>query len=207
VLAIPLMLAWLGSADARAGLVISVPDVVVQQGDSGAFDVLITNEGGAGDPSFDLSAFTLSLVLEGGPGVVFDVAPTIATDAPYVFVDSAVAQGLADFSLDVFPTTSFLAADAEFDASLARTIAPGQSFGLARVFFRTSEEAWGTWRVRIGDDTSLADVDGGAIAFSTRHGVLEVVPEPASLVSLSVCAVGLGLVRARLRSARRRSAG
>jgi hypothetical protein len=176
----------LGAAlpSARATLVIEAPDIIAAPGSSGEFDVLIRNDG---PDSFDISSFTLQLTLEGGAGALFNPAPTIATTSrEYIFVDSIVAMGLVDFSADAFPTDSFIAADTEFTDPFFRTIGPGDSFGLAHVFFELDPAASGPWTLTIGPGTSLSDPQGNLIDFSVRNGSVTVIPEPASAALLLI---------------------
>lgn len=197
--------AW--SSPCVADLVILAPDLTVNPGDSGAFDLLIENTNPTGGASFDIAAFTAQLTWVGTPGVQFtDV--TIDTNpitAPYIFVTSGTTMGGGPFSFDTFPNTSFTASDSEFAVPGFRTINPGEVFGLAHVSYAVDTTATpGTRDLLIDVGTSLADAAGDPVPFMAQNGSLTVgvVPEPASMALLAVGMVGLCLVAQRHRPAR-----
>jgi hypothetical protein len=193
----------INSPTASGNLVIEAPNILAAPGSPGAFDILIRNDG---VDTFEISAFTLHLSLVGGPGAQFFPAPTIEPESQeYIFIDSIVAMGLVDFSSDVFPADSFVAADIEFAPPFFRAIGPGDVFGLALVFFELDLTASGTWDVSIGAGTSLSDSQANLVPFSSIHGSITTIPEPASGVLLLVgtgaaALLSLGALARRWRS-------
>ena len=172
---------------ARAGLVISAPTIAAAPGTSGSFDVVITNDNPVGGDSFFVAGDSLDFALSGLPGVMFTDA-TIATAIPYLFALSGTTQGAGPLSLDSFPNTAFFASDAEFASPGFAEIAPGMSFGVAHVSFTVDPSAAsGDRGLILGAGTSLSDIGGGPIEFTTSDGVLTIssVPEPSTWLLLA----------------------
>jgi PEP-CTERM motif len=190
---------------ARAGLVISAPTIAAAAGSSGSFDVVITNENPAGGDSFFVAGHSLDLALSGLPGVMFtDV--TIATAIPYLFVLSGTTQGAGPLSLDSFPNTAFLTSDSEFASPGFAEIAPGKSFGIAHVSFSVGPNAAsGDRGLILGAGTSLSDIAGAPVEFTTGNGMLSIsaVPEPSAWLLLASGLVCSFVFRRRLTGAKR----
>jgi hypothetical protein len=187
----------------RAAFVLVAPDVQATPGESGSFDVVVTNTNGPGGPDFDVSAFIMELALSGPPGVQF-TSVTINTTIPYLFVSSGTLQPGADpFSTDSFPNTDFLASDAEFAPAGFRTVSPGQTFGLAHVFYTVDSATLpGVGSLTFGPGTSVSDGVLQPLPFDTLDGTFTVVgvPEPSSLL-LTASGLGLALLARRGRRA------
>jgi len=177
------ILAFLGIADpSRAGLIIEAPTITAAPGQSGSFDILIYSTGG----SYQVAADTIELSLSGLAGVsLTDVS--IATTTSYLFVDPGVTNGGGPFSLDAFPNTAFQAADSEFGSLGYVQIDPGVKFGIAHVSFLVDPgAALGERGLILGAGTSLSDINGDPIGFEAIDGVVNVVPEPSTVVLVSV---------------------
>jgi hypothetical protein len=187
VLLVALIATLVAASPARAGLVITAPTIAAAAGTSGSFDIVITNNNSVGGDSFQVASDSIDLALSGLPGVTFTDA-TIATAIPYLFVLSGTTQGGGPLSLDPFPNAAFLTSDSEFASPGFATIGPGMSFGIAHVSFTVDSSAQtGDRALVLGAGTSLSDIAGAPIAFTTSNGMLSisVVPEPSAWLLLS----------------------
>jgi hypothetical protein len=187
----------------RADLLIFAPALSAQQGSTGTFDVLITNNNAVGGASYDIAGDTVQLSLTGTSGVTFTFASIATVADPYIYVSSGTLpiNGGGPLSSDVFPNTTFHATDTEFNPPGFRTINPGDTFGLVHVGYSIAgDAALGLGNLVLGPDTGLADTNGGPITtFTNANGTLTVTPgapstpEPSALVLLASGA-GLGLI-------------
>jgi len=176
-----------GAGPVRAGLVITAPTIDAAAGTSGSFDIVLTNTNAVGGDSFSVASDSIDLALSGLAGVTFTDA-TIATAIPYLFVLSGTTQGGGPLSLDAFPNAGFLTSDSEFASPGFAKIGPGMSFGIAHVSFTVGPNAQtGDRALVLGAGTSLSDVSGAPIAFTTSDGKLSIssVPEPGAWLLLS----------------------
>lgn len=196
-----------------AGLVVEAPNLMAKAGSSGSFDVVLVNTNPAGGASFDVAADSIGLSLLGPLRVTFtDVS--INTDVPYIYVTSGTTvPGGGPLSLDTFPSTQFMASDAEFAAPGFRAVNPGETFGLAHVSFAVNPTtAFGTDTIVIasGSAISLSDNYGNSIPFTPQDGSISlIIPEPSALTEAATAAlIGLGAFlwrRRRWRAATRRA--
>ena len=169
------------STCAASGLVIQAPDLTATPGSSGSFDLLLLNVPGSG--SFTVSADQFTLSLSGPLGIHFtDVS--IATDpvaAPYIFVSSGTTQpGGPPLSIDSFPNTTFTGIDAEFEPPGFRTLAEGETFGLAHVSYSVDASSpAGTDTLTISPASLLLDQSGAPNAFGIINGSITVASRGA----------------------------
>ncbi len=188
-----------------AGLVIQAPSLTVAPGSSGSFDVLLIDTDPAGSPSYGVSTDSLALALSGSPGVLFtDV--TINTIVPYIDTVSATTlpgSDPLDFGIS-FPNTGFTVADADGADPFFQTVNPGDTYGLANVSYTVSPSFSGTATITIASlniGTSLSDIDGNPIPFTTMNGSIASIPEPSTLIQAATAVlIGLGAVCRRPRS-------
>ena len=172
------MIAVFGVAHhSRAGLLIELPTISVTPGTLGEFDVLVFNNNPMGGGSYNVAGFSLELSLAGPAGVMFTGVDIATTAAPYLFHLSGTdvpMPGSSPLSYDLFPTTTFMASDAEFAAPYFNVIAPGETYGLAHVYYVADATAGsGDLQWIVGPGTSFSDINGN-----------NVIPEPSSWVLL-----------------------
>ena len=191
----------------RADLVIEAPTLSAAPGDSGSFDVLITNTNAPGGASYNVSLFTLDFAVTGPAGVTLTSA-SISTVTPYVFVMPGVNEPGADPFVTSSTSTSFLASDSEFNPpDFFRAINPGDVFGLAHVFYSVDGTApLGDRILHIGAMTQVADANLQSLPFTPVDGTLSVrlrgVPEPSAMAL--VCLGGITILAVRRRRPSRR---
>jgi hypothetical protein len=181
-----------------AGLVIEAPDLTVTPGSSGSFDVLLLNTNAAGGASYGVSSDSLELTLTGSAGIAFTNV-TINTIVPYIYSVSATTLPGSDplnFGI-TFPNTSFTVSDSDGGSPFFQTVNPGDSFGLANVSYTVSPTFSGIDTISsLGIGTSLSDIDGNSIPFTSMDGSIStVIPEPSTLIQAATAVlVGLGAV-------------
>ena len=173
-----IMIAVFGVAHhSRAGLLIELPTISVTPGTLGEFDVLVFNNNPMGGGSYNVAGFSLELSLAGPAGVMFTGVDIATTAAPYLFHLSGTdvpMPGSSPLSYDLLPTTTFMASDAEFAAPYFNVIAPGETYGLAHVYYVADATAGsGDLQWIVGPGTSFSDINGN-----------NVIPEPSSWVLL-----------------------
>jgi hypothetical protein len=208
LVAVVAMCVGVGSPCRADGLVIEAPNLVVAPGSSGSFDVLLINTNAAGGASYDVSLDSLELALSGSTGVAFtDV--TINTIVPYIYAVSATTLPGSDplnFGI-TFPSTGFTVADSDGASPFFQTVNPGDTFGLANVSYMVSPTFSGTDTITIASlnvGTSLSDIDGNAIPFTSMDGSISStsIPEPSTLIQAATAVlIGLGAVWPRRRRA------
>jgi hypothetical protein len=151
--------------------------------------------GGAG---YGVSLDSLDLALSGSPGVTFtDV--TINTIVPYIYPVSATTLPGSDplnFGI-TFPNTGFIVADSDGGSPFFQAVNPGDTFGLANVSYTVSATFSGTDTILIESPnvgTSLSDINGNPIAFTSMNGSISTssIPEPSTLIQATT-AVLIGL--------------
>jgi hypothetical protein len=186
-----------------AGLVIQAPDLTVTPGSSGSFDVLLLNTNAAGGASYGVSSDSLELTLAGPAGIAFTNV-TINTIVPYIYAVSATTLPGSDplnFGI-TFPNTSFSVSDSDGGSPFFQTVNPGDKFGLANVSYTVSPTFSGTDTVSsLGLGTSLSDINGNPISFTSIDGSIStVIPEPSTLIQAATALlIGLGAVWRRRR--------
>jgi hypothetical protein len=185
-----------------AGLVIQAPNLAVAPGSSGSFDVLLIDTDPSGSPAYNVSGDSLELTLAGSAGVSFmDV--TINTAAPYIYTVSATSLPGSDplnFGIS-FPSTSFTVSDSDGGSPFFQTVNPGDTFGLATVSYTVSPTFSGTDTISsLGLGTSLSDINGNPIPFTSMDGSISTIPEPSTLITAATAVlIGLGVVWRRRR--------
>lgn len=199
----------LAPTGARADLSLQWENVVAQPGTTGTADLVIYNPDAV---NYELSSYVVQVVLTGLTGVDLTGVsiPTLtAYDADYVFTDSASLNDPigVPLSFDSFPTTTFMASDAEGGPGF-RVLEAGKTYGLLRVAFAVAANADLGQLGALGldlDFTSLANGDGtDVLAFGSTPASFSVsaappsVPEPAT-VGGAVLATLAGLAVAGLR--------
>lgn len=173
-----IMIAVFGVAHhSQANLIIELPTISVTPGTSGGFDVLVFNNNPMGEGSYNVAGFSLELSLTGPAGVMFTGVDIATSAAPYLFHLSGTdvpVPGSSPLSYDLFPTTTFMASDAEFAAPYFKVIAPGETYGLAHVYYVADATAGsGDLQWIVGPGTSFSKINGN-----------NVIPEPSSWVLL-----------------------
>jgi hypothetical protein len=183
------------------GLVIEAPTLAVAPGSIGSFDVLLVNTNAAGGASYRVSLDSLELTLSGSPGIAFTNV-TINTIVPYIYPVSATTLPGSDplnFGI-TFPNTSFTVADSDGGSPFFQTVNPGDMFGLANVSYMVSPTFSGADTIMITSldvGTSLADINGNPISFTSMNGLIStsLIPEPSTLIQAATAVlIGLGAV-------------
>ncbi len=186
-------------ASCRADLVIEAPNLTVNPGSSGSFDVLITSTGG----SFNVASDTVELSLTGLSSVSFTNV-SIATATPYIYGALSATTAGSTFTFSTFPGTQFETFDFLLSTG-AQTINTGDTFGLVNVQYSVAANATpgSSGTLAFGPDTSLADATGLPVAFTPLGGSITIasIPEPSAMILL---AIGCAAVVAVAGSARRR---
>ena len=187
-----------GITSARASVIMEITNSSAGAGGTGSFDVALSDTGG----TLQVGGFSAELSVPGASGVKFTgVNTSTAAATPYIFGTLQTPP----LSFDTFPNTSFTASDTDATAPGFVTLNPGDLVGLAHVSYSVAAgTAPGPVTVSfVGPGTSLSDVNGGAIAFTTTNGTITVaqaVPEPSSLLLASIgggAAMLFGLWRRR----------
>ena len=183
-----------------AGLVIEAPNLTVAPGSSGSFDVLLVDTDPSGSPGYSVSGDSLELTLTGAPGIAFTNV-TINTIVPYIYTVSATTLPGSDplnFGI-TFPNTGFTVADSDGADPFFQTVNPGDSFGLAHVSYTVSPTFSGTDTISsLGMGTSLSDINGNSIPFTSMDGSMSPTPEPSTLIEAATAVlIGLGVARRR----------
>jgi hypothetical protein len=189
-------------ANCRADLVITAPNLTVDPGSSGSFDVLITSTGG----TFNVASDIVELSLNGLSGVTF-TGVSINTSTPYIYGSDSAALAGSTFTISTFPGTTFETFDF-LNGLGAQTIAPGQSFGLVNVQYSVAADAvaGASGTLTFGPDTSFADASGNAVTADTPNGSITIfaasVPEPSGLSLLAIGSAAAVVYSVRKRSAK-----
>ena len=186
------------AAPARADLIITVLDSFAAPGETGTFDITITN---TGPSAVDISSFSIEPTLSPASGVHFtDV--TMATTLTYIFAGSSGVSASAPFSYNTFPTSDFVATDSSFATNGYQTIGAGTTLGLAHVLYSV-DTGTPSGSVPVTLDltgTALTDVAGNFLSFTPANGTITIasraVPEPSAVL---LVAVGGGLMFLRRR--------
>ena len=183
-----------------AGLMISGTNSNASAGGTGVFDIELSNTELAGGSSFAVSAFTFDISISPGSGIQFTDAVNTGTTNPYIFAGNSFADASgAPLSFDPFPNTGFIAFDATNDFSDV-TVAPGDTFALARVSYSVAASATsGSFNVQFGLFTELADSIGNLVPIESAigpqitvsGGSTPTVPEPASVIIWILCGICL----------------
>ena len=194
----------LPSSLAEAGLVVQANSTAVSSGDSGTFDVILINTGG----TFAVSAFSIELSVASNSGVSFTGVTVATTHATYIFGTLQAPP----FTFSSFPVQNFTASDTDMtNPGFVTLDTPGQTFGLEHVSFKVaSGTPSGSVAITIviGDNTQILDVNANPLPFSTVNGAITIsgaaaVPEPSTIVSLTIAASALSVVSLRRRSVKR----
>jgi PEP-CTERM motif len=189
----------LGSgAPCRADLVISAPNLTVDPGSSGSFDVLITSNGG----TFYVAADDIELTLSGLSTVSFTNI-SINTATPYIYGSSSATLFGSPFIVNLSPN-DVEGVDYLFTSG-AQTINAGDTFGLMNVQYTVASNAVAgtSGTLGIGPDTLLSDATGLTVAVTPQAGSITIgvasVPEPSTVILLLIgCgAVLVGSARSR----------
>jgi PEP-CTERM motif len=169
------------AAPARADLIMQVADSVAAPGGTGSFNVVLIDTGG----TFSVAGFSVELSVPAASDVLFTSVDALTGIPPYIF---GSLQSVP-FSFDTFPTNHFVASDALLTAPGFVTLNPGDVFGLAHVNYSVAPTAVAGSSVTVSLDnilagTSLSDVAGAPIPFTTQNGTIRIagVPEPSTLV-------------------------
>jgi hypothetical protein len=184
----------------RAGLVLIAQDSATQPGGTGAFDVIIENEPSS-TQSVTVGGFSVDLKLANTNLVTFTAINTNTT-LPYIFTSSGSFGFMGAVSGGGIEVTGN---DLALPPADGVTLAPGTSFGLAHILYQAATNASGMVPipfVSIDAGTSLADAAGQPItSFTTRDGLITIVPEPASFTLLALgLAASISAVQLRRRS-------
>jgi hypothetical protein len=196
------------AAPARAGLIIQVLDAAALPGGSGSLDIVLTDNGG----TYQVGGFTVDVSVPAGAGVMFTAADTLTNASTHPYIFGTYQSSPFPFATDpsnpgmaaTFPNLEFVAGDAMQTAPGFVTLNPGDTLGLVHVSFSVAANVpiGGAAPVTLvgGGNTSLSDVNGNPVAFSTLDGTITFtsVPEPSSLALGGLGSFGLG-VYARLR--------
>jgi hypothetical protein len=203
------------AAPARAGLTIQVLDATASPGGTGSFDIVLTDGGG----TFQVGGFTADVSVAAASGVTFTAADTLTDPATHPYIFGTYQSSPFPFATDpanpgaaaTFPNLEFVAGDASMAAPGFVTLNPGDILGLVHVTFSVAANAplGGGAPVSLvaGGNTSLSDVNGDPVAFSTLDGTITFtsVPEPSSLALCGLGSLGLAIYAGRRRSFARSS--
>jgi PEP-CTERM motif len=165
---------------ARAGLIIQALNSTAAPGGTGAFDVIIIDNGG----SFNVAGFSVELSVPAGSVISFSDVTTDTLAATYLF-GTLQSQ---PFTFDTFPNQDFSAGDFTATAPGFVTLMDGDEFGLAHVTYAVDSgaPAGPVALSLVPTGTSLSDENGDGVSFTTSNGTITVsgptVPEPSSLV-------------------------
>jgi hypothetical protein len=187
----------LAASPAQAGLVFEVLNSTAKSGGLGSFDVVLLDTGG----TYQVSGFSIEPVVSAGSGVKFTSATPNPIAAAYLF--GTYQSAPSPFATDPnnpnspaqFPLTDFVASDADFTAPYFVTLNTGNEYGLAHVTYSVAQGTpTGSITVSLASSgTSLSDINGDPITFTTSNGIIGVVPEPASIVSLLLGVALIGI--------------
>ena len=184
-----------GSVRARADMIYSLTAVATSPGDTGVFDVLLTNTGSG---SIDVAGFNFEISTSDTDVAFTDI--TINTlAAPYIFSgDSLLAAPVSGSILESPPSTAQDAQAGDFPADgMATVLGAGDEVGLGHVLFSIAPGATpGPVTIDFGPATSLSDDLGDEIAFDTLEGTLTITgvsatPEPATTGMLGAALMAL----------------
>jgi hypothetical protein len=195
-------IAALTPAPSRAGLFIeALNPTTAASGGSGSFDIVLENTGG----TFQVSAFSIEPIVSAGWGVTFTAATPGPATASYLF--GTYQSSPLPFVTDpnnpnapaVFPLDDFVASDTDMTAPYFVTLNTNDVYELAHVTYSVAPGTPdGPVTVSFGEyGTSLSDINGSAIGFTPESIIINVVPEPAPIVSMLVGAACAALLGAR----------
>jgi hypothetical protein len=198
-LLIIVVIALLGAMGARAEVIVSAPVAGLGIGETGHFDILLTNEG---IRSLGIGAFSFDIVA-GSPALNFVGATTMTAAVPYIFAGNSfdVSNG---FPLATKTGVDLLASDAP-DNGIAFVAGGGQTVSLGQVFFTIAPTATGPIAITFQvPGTSLSDLSGGAILPTLVNGEASITPAPLPIPlvagSLLIFSLACGRLAARPRS-------
>jgi hypothetical protein len=199
---LPLTLAILSSAPARANIIISVTSVAVAAGGSGAFDVNIQNTGAVQN----ITAFSFGLSVS-NPGITF-TGGNMSTANTYIFSGDSFDVNFGQ-PFAAFPTAQSVEAS---DLSLSGNgnNMGATTLGLGHILFSVASNVSGPVTVTLATGcsvmsscTSLSDNAGHSVGFSTSNGTITVtgasVPEPSTLLLALLALPVLGRLTRRNR--------
>jgi hypothetical protein len=201
--ALMVLLLGLYPTPASAGLILQVANASAEAGGTGSFDVVL----GATDGTFQVSGFSVELLVAAGSGVTLTGASVDTMTAPYVFTTLQSPP----LTFATFPTTDFTASDSSMTSPGFVTLSgpPTETAGVEHVTFAVAAGTPGgaiPVSIVIGDNTQILDVAGNILASTAANGTITInssaVPEPSSLVigSLSAALVGGAVALKRRRS-------
>ncbi len=196
-------LSLVASTPVRANLMLTVASSTAAAGGTGSFDVVLSSL--VTDPTYTISGFSVELGVAASSGVKFTAA-TVATAAPYIF---GTLQS-SPFSFSSFPTTDFIASDADMASPGYVSLAPGMTYGLEHVTYSVAPgtTAGPITVIILGQTgpaptTQIDDANGNPTAFAPTSGTILVAPtvttpEPSSFCLMAIAlAVGAGASRLR----------
>ncbi|MFO0888286.1 MAG: PEP-CTERM sorting domain-containing protein [Isosphaeraceae bacterium] len=176
----------------RAGLIVSIGDLVLQPGGTGFVDVMIRSDIASGD---QLGAFGFEFHIEGaGPRRLEFVSPQPDPqlgDATYVFsgdsLDASLSLPVGSVSTIVVPNDTFVGGDSTASGGDMRVTS-------GRLLVRLQVTAAASLPPALGDTFSIGlaptastffvDSSLNPVAFLSQPGTVSIVPEPASLILL-----------------------
>ncbi|MDG3005620.1 PEP-CTERM sorting domain-containing protein [Paludisphaera mucosa] len=184
---------FLADAPCRAGFVVTTTAVVANQGGTGYFEVLLTNDSA---PDRTLSAYSIDIQV--GPGVWMTSVDDATSVAAFVFG----SEGTGTLSFDPLPANFVNVSDLSTSLDGFVTVAANQTVSLGRIGYSVaSNAAPGLVPITfvMGPGTML--LSGSGVSYpssvlSFAPGTFEVVgsgtavPEPSSVL-LSLSGVGL----------------
>lgn len=175
-----------GALPARATIIFTVLNSVAYYNSVGnSFDVILTNTGPSPQ---NIAAFNFQISVS-DPDIAFDDGNTDeATVSPYIFFPGDSFDVNNGFSLAILGGNSqtLLASDLS-DSGAGTDMGAGDIVGLAHVFYNVSgTNAAGVFTVTLAPaspETSLADSNAAAVAFTTVDGTITILtPEPSTLL-------------------------
>jgi hypothetical protein len=201
------------AGQARADLIIaSAPLVVANPGDSGWFDidvVYVPNASGPA-PTYSVAGFTVNVSIA-APGIVFTGADE-STSAPYLLdFPGSTNGGLTIVDPDPIPPDgstylTFYDSTAPPDFP-GRTMNEGDVYGLARIYYSVALDANpGAYAITLDQPApdglcDLTSSNGDSIIGGVSSGILQVVPEPPSLVGTTIFGFAAAIISLRRRRA------